>query len=179
MNRIILIPLTLTFALAQSSAARADDTRDAVVVSLSGFESVPTFEELAGRHGIAPLTARLVSIAEDTTKPVFVRSRAVNLLGKSGQAEAVPMLDRLLRGPGESFVVTRAALQAAGNQRGALVRRVGMHLDSEDVHLREIAIKSLVKIGGAESYRLLRSRQSKERSPMLAKELERVLAVPR
>jgi HEAT repeat protein len=163
--------LTVLLIVASSVQARAQSVDESISIELSGFEEVPTLEDLTKKYGVAPATAAVLALADDESARPFLRTRALALLGQSESPEALPVIRRALSTPEQPFTILFAAVGAAGAKGNGLVEALRPHLDSEDVHLREVVIRSLAKIGTPEGKRLLATRRSKETSPMLKRKL--------
>jgi hypothetical protein len=126
------------------SAALAENDTDVkeVRAMLSGFEQVPTVQELLVGRTPDSLADTLETIARSGSTSWFVRARAVALLPDTGARRARASVERIALEVEEPMVL-RSALLAAGRLRlrAPLVRR----LQHADPHVREVAERALVQ----------------------------------
>lgn len=168
-----LMPILMAASVMPASAASSRHGR--ILAMLSAIESVPEPEEW--RQLGAGAAAVLIAIAEDAEQPTFRRARALIALGHLDDPAAADALEDLVRNPASEASLRRHAM--LGLTRGAPERALpylGRALASDDVAMRQFAVKALSESASPEARTLLRQRLPHEARPFLAQQIEAALA---
>jgi hypothetical protein len=156
------LPIAIILSVLATHAYAAPKAE--VTVLLSGFEYVPTNEDLLRGRTRSELEETLVALSADASRPMFVRARATSLLGRFPSAITRARLEEILDGGAEHPSLLMAAVRAASSFGAALSVRLHPYLAHADVHLREVAVASLALAGDRPA---LEARLVEEESPLI------------
>lgn len=136
--KLHLLVAGLALCALASRPVLADDDVDAVRAKLTGYEHVPTVQQLLVGRTPESLAAILEALARSPTSRWFVRARAVALLPSTGARRARVAVEQIALEV-EDPMVLRSALIASARLGldGPLVRR----LDHPDAQVREVALR--------------------------------------
>jgi HEAT repeat protein len=145
-----------------------------IAVLLSGYEHVPSDAELLEGRSQLEVERALVALSADTARPMFVRTRATELLGHFPSELTRARLEQVLDASSEHPSMLMAGLRASSKFEGALGVRITPYLSHPDVHLRETAIVALAQIGERSA---LEARLVEEENPRLKARIVEALSV--
>ncbi len=175
MVRSVVLAMLFLAAPGVLPARASDSLHGRVVGMLSAIESFPEHEEW--RRLGSEAVAVLIAIADDARQPTFRRARALIALGSFDDATAMNALEHVVSDDASGAALRRHAMLGLG--RAALDRalpHLARALDSDDVAMRQTAIKALSATTSPRARGLLRERLQHERRPLLIQQIGAALA---
>ncbi len=179
---LAMMSFWLVFSL-DTGVVRADSTKDREVVLglLSGFEYIPTREALDTRFG-EHSAAVLLAVLNDKVDPNILsshRRRALKLLGLYDCQEFPNVASYLLSyigSPSNSEQSRHAAMTSLGQAcKEKAVPELSQHLSSDNLWLREGAIKGLEATGSLSALPRLEHALTQEREPQFQEKIHQVI----
>jgi HEAT repeat protein len=156
-------------------AAAWGTMHERVIAMLSAIESLPEQRQWLELGSEAAPT--LTAIARDAEQPTFRRARALVVLGYFDSSAATDALEDMASDAAAVPSLRRHALLGLGRAAPArALPHLARALESDDVAMRQVAVKALRESASAEARALLRERLPREPRPSLLRQIEAALA---
>jgi hypothetical protein len=162
------------------SAGPADPVlKQKIIAAMSGYEHIVTKEELDRLGDPQALTAALLDINRDQSVHLAVRTNALVSLRHYPSPVAKAAFESALLAAETPDVIRRSAVKAYGAGFGQeAVPVLARVLENQELHTRNLAVKTLAKIGGNQAQTALRAHLPKEREELVKTSLEAGLRTP-
>lgn len=166
-------------ALLSSQMVFADLAQEARALRfLRGFETEVTETDV---QSLGPNSDRiLISIAENSSYSRVVRMRSILALGYSPTATARNFLQQILKrhgtvAEGADLLDVSAAISSLSSFGAATLPLLRPYLNHRAADVRQAAIGSVQRIGGAEAITMLRTHLATEHDSTIVRSIERAL----
>jgi HEAT repeat protein len=170
-SSLILASAFLLFSVSPALSQSAP-SRQAVLDMLSGYEHIPSTQELQALGPEVPSV--LMQIVQDNGVKKYRRLRALSLLQHyPDNPEVTTFLTSLLSKKDLPSGFRRATLLSLGHAaKGKAIPTLTPYLSSTDTHVREAAAQALMATGDPTVGAILKAAAEQESEPFLKKHLE-------